>query len=75
MQEKRRQELGQQEPMKIAEVFRGFQVFRAQVRVRNPGYTNVTEVTVFARDAFMARQLIQSQYGSNSLVSNIQRVT
>jgi hypothetical protein len=60
--------------MKISEVFRGFQVFSARVRVKNPGYTNVTEVTVFARDAFMARQLLQNQYGAGSIVSNIQRI-
>jgi hypothetical protein len=61
--------------MKITEVFKGFQVFSARVKVKNPGYTNVTEITVFARDAFMARQLIRAQYGDGSLVSNIQRIS
>ena len=61
--------------MKVAEIARGFQVFRARVRVKNPGYTNVTDVTIFARDHFMARQLIRAQYGEGSLVSNIQRIT
>lgn len=52
----------------------GFQVYTAKVRVKNPGYTMATDVAVFARNVFMARQLLTAQYGRDSIISNIHRL-
>ena len=53
----------------------GFDVFQARVRVRNPGYTSSIEVVVFARNAQMARAQLQAQYGDDSVVTGITKVS
>lgn len=60
--------------MRAAEINPGFQVYAAKVRVKNPGYTMATDVAVFAKSVFMARQLLVAQYGRDSIISNIHRL-
>jgi hypothetical protein len=60
--------------MRAAEIMPGFQVYAAKVRVKNPGYTMATDVAVFAKSVFMARQLLTAQYGKESLISNIRKI-
>lgn len=61
--------------MRAAEINPGFDVYAAKVRVKNPGYSTVTDVAVFAKNVFMARQLLVAQYGRDSIISNIHKIT
>jgi hypothetical protein len=59
--------------MKASEIFAGFKVFVAKVKITHP-YPVFTDVSVFARDAYMARQILKQQYGAKSLVSNVREI-
>lgn len=60
--------------MRAQEIAPGFKVFKATVRVKNPTYTGVTDVTIFAKNHNMARELLKAQYGSNSLITVVTEV-
>lgn len=60
--------------MKMKEISPGFKIFKATVKVKNPTYTGVTEVTVFAKNHNMARELLKTQYGQDSLVTVVTQV-
>ena len=53
----------------------GFDVFQARVRVKNPGYTSTVEVVVWARNATMARAQLEAQYGRDSTISNVTKIS
>ena len=52
----------------------GFHVYSASVRVKNPSYTTSIDVAIFAKSPAMARLLLQAQYGTNSIVTNVHRI-
>lgn len=65
--------------MKIKEVLQegvlpGFDVFMANVRVKQPSGTVATQVAVFAKSAQMARMLLQAQYGDSAVISGISKI-
>jgi hypothetical protein len=53
----------------------GFQVYQARVRVKNPDYNTSIDVAVFAKSPAMAKLLLQGQYGKDSVVSGITRIS
>ena len=55
--------------MKVAE----FRIFSAKIKITQP-HTVFTDVTVFAKDPYMARQILKQQYGAKSLVSNVREI-
>jgi hypothetical protein len=59
--------------MKAQEIFAGFKIFSARVKITQP-YPVYTDVTVFARDIFMARQQLKQQYGAKSLISSVREL-
>jgi hypothetical protein len=59
--------------MKMQEIFAGFKVFTAKVKIIQP-YPVFTEVTVFAKDIYMARQILKQQYGAKSLISSVREI-
>lgn len=52
----------------------GFSVYMARVRVKNPMYSTSVDVAVFAKSPAMARVLLQGQYGTDSVVSNVVKI-
>ena len=59
--------------MKASEIFAGFKVFTAKVKITQP-YPVYTDVSVFAKDSNMARQQLKQQYGAKSLISGIREI-
>lgn len=60
--------------MRASEIFQGFHVYRAQVKVKNPEYSTSVDTAVFAKSPAMARLLLKAQYGQDALVSNVTRM-
>ena len=56
------------------ELLSGFHVYGASVRVKNPAYTTSADVAIFAKSPAMARLLLQTQYGKDSIVTNVRRL-
>ena len=56
------------------ELLSGFHVYGASVRVKNPAYTTSVDVAIFAKSPSMARLLLQTQYGKDSIVTNVHRI-
>jgi hypothetical protein len=52
----------------------GFSVYMARVRVKNPMYSTSVDVAVFAKSPAMARVLLQGQYGTDSVVSDVVKI-
>jgi hypothetical protein len=59
--------------MRAQEIFAGFKVYSARVKITQP-HPVYTDVTVFARDIYMARQILKQQYGKTSLVSSVREL-
>ena len=59
--------------MKVSEIFAGFKVYGAKVKITQP-HPVYTDVTVFAKDIYMARQMLKQQYGTKSLISNVREI-
>ena len=59
--------------MKVQEIFAGFKVFTAKVKITQP-HTVFTDVSVFAKDINMARQILKQQYDAKSLISSIREI-
>ncbi len=47
----------------------------ARVKVKNPMYSSSIDVAVFAKSPAMARLLLQGQYGADSVVSNVTKIS
>ena len=60
--------------MRAGEISGGFNVYAARVKVKNPEYTMGIDVAVFAKSPLMARLLLKAQYGSDALVTNVNRI-
>lgn len=61
--------------MRLFEFSEGFQVYAARVRVKNPLYTSSVDTAVFAKNASMARALLQAQFGSDSIVADVRKIS
>jgi hypothetical protein len=53
----------------------GFHVYMARVKVKNPDYNQSIDVAVFAKSPAMAKLLLQGQYGKDSVVSGIMKIS
>lgn len=60
--------------MKISDIIPGFKVYVARVKVKNPGYTTVAEVSIFAQNPVAARALLLQQYGAGSVVNTVREL-
>ena len=56
------------------EVIPGFHVYQARVKVKNELYTNSMDVAIFAKNPQMARQLLMTQYGKDSVITNVVQI-
>jgi len=59
--------------MRANEIIRkknSLKTYSAKVRLKQPGYTNIVDTTVMARNPEMARRLIRQQYGGRSMLVN-----
>lgn len=61
--------------MRLVEFSEGFRVYAARVRVKNPLYTNSVDVAVFAKSTTMARALLQAQFGTDSVITNVHEIS
>lgn len=61
--------------MRLLEFAEGFQVYSARVRVKNPFYSNSIDVAVFAKSPSMARALLQAQFGRDSVVADVRKIS
>jgi hypothetical protein len=52
----------------------GFHVYQARVKVKNELYTNSMDVAIFAKNPAMARQLLMTQYGKDSVITNVVQI-
>lgn len=41
-------------------------LYAARVKLKQPGYTNIIDTTIQARNPEMARRLLKQQYGASS---------
>lgn len=55
--------------MKVQE----FRIFSAKVKISQP-HPVFTEVTVFAKDIYMAQQILKQQYGAKSIISSVREI-
>ena len=60
--------------MRVKEIEDQFHLWSASVRVKNPEYTTNIEVAVYAKTSFMARQILQAQFGRESMISNVRKI-
>ena len=61
--------------MRLVEFSDGFDLYSARVRVKNPMYTQGVDVAVYAKNPQMARELLKSQYGSDSIVADVRKIS
>lgn len=61
--------------MRLVEFAEGFRVYAARVRVKNPLYSNSVDVAVFAKNTAMARAVLQAQFGTDSVVTNVRELS
>jgi hypothetical protein len=55
-------------------VIPGFHVYQARVKVKNELYTNSMDVAIFAKNPQMARQLLMTQYGKDSVITAVVQI-
>jgi hypothetical protein len=46
----------------------GLKTFAVKIKLRQPGYTNIIDTTVQARNAEMARRILKSQYNNPNVI-------
>ena len=61
--------------MKAVEITQGFKIYWAKVKLP-PVHKHalITDVTIFAKNQYMARELLKHQYGKNSIISNVREL-
>jgi hypothetical protein len=60
--------------MKAKEFIKGFKVFGATVKVKQPNYTQLVNTTVFAQNVNMAKMIFNQQFGKDALISNVREI-
>ena len=66
-------ETGEKE-RKLQELLSQYQLFAARVKVKQPGYSQMIDTTVTAKNKEMARRLLRAQYGKTALVNNLREI-
>lgn len=57
--------------MRASEIIRRkskMKTYQARVKLKQPGYTNIIDATVQARNPEMARRLLRQQYGDSNVL-------
>lgn len=52
----------------ITRLKKTLKTYHARVKLKQPGYTNIIDTTVMARNPEMARRLIRQQYGDSNVL-------
>ena len=60
--------------MKYKELIKGFKLWKVGVKVNLPGYSQVIDTTVIAKNQEMARRLVVAQYGKKSIIRRVQEI-
>ena len=60
--------------MRAAEFLNGFRVFTTKIKIKQPTYSTQVDVTVFAKNAEMARRILKNQYGKDALINNVREI-
>jgi len=57
--------------MKYQELIKGFKLWKVGFKINMPGYSQVTDTTVVAKNREMARRLVMAQFGKKSIIRTI----
>lgn len=60
--------------MRAREIIPKFKIYQAKVRIKQPGYSSLVDITVSAKNPDMARKLLRQQYGHTALVTNVREI-
>lgn len=60
--------------MKFDDITHPYKLFSARIKVKQPGYYEMLDTTITAKDIAMARRLLKAQYGKNASVASIQQI-
>ena len=60
--------------MKAQEFTSGIKTYTASIKLRTPGTDPVIDTLVYARTPYLARLLLQRQYGRTCVVSNLREI-
>ena len=61
--------------MRAQEFSTGIKTYTASIRLRTPGTDPVIDTMVYARTPYLARLLLQHQYGRTCIVSNLREIS
>lgn len=61
--------------MKAQEFTGGIKTYTASIKLRTPGTDPVIDTLVYARTPYLARLLLQRQYGRTCVVSNLREIS
>ncbi len=61
--------------MKAQEFTNGIKTYTASIKLRTPGTDPVIDTLVYARTPYLARLLLQRQYGRTCVVSNLREIS
>jgi len=61
--------------MRAQEFSSGIKTYTASIKLRTPGTDPVIDTLVYARTPYLARLLLQRQYGRTCIVSNLREIT
>jgi hypothetical protein len=60
--------------MRFEELTKQFKFFKAKVKIKQPGYSQLIDTTINAKDKVMAQRLLKSQYGKDAVVGTITEI-
>ena len=61
--------------MRAKEFNSGIKTYSATIKLRSPGTDPVIDTLVYARTPYLARLLLQHQYGRTCIVSNLREIS
>ncbi len=61
--------------MRANEFSTGIKTYTASIKLRTPGTDPVIDTLVYARTPYLARLLLQRQYGRTCVVSNLREIS
>jgi len=60
--------------MKYQELIKGFKLWKVGVKINMPGYSQVTDTTVVAKNREIARRLVMAQFGNKSIIRTVTEI-
>jgi hypothetical protein len=60
--------------MRFEEITKQFKFFKAKVKIKQHGYSQLIDTTINAKDREMARRLLKAQYGATSIVGTVTEI-